>query len=110
MTPDITIITPNLNGGRYLADCLASVAAQTGVEVEHLVFDAGSTDDSGEIVQRFPEVKWLQEPDEGMSDGINKGFDRARGEWVMWLNSDDRLKPGALAEMKRFAEVNPAPM
>lgn len=96
---DFTIITPSLNYGRYLGDCLESVASQEGVSLEHLVIDGGSTDDSAEVAVRFPAVIWTQESDKGMSDAINKGFDRAQGEWVMWLNADDRLKPGALAAM-----------
>ena len=56
----------------------------------------------------FPHVTWMQEPDEGMSDAINKGFDRAKGEWVMWLNADDRLKPGALAAMLPLLEKSAA--
>jgi glycosyltransferase involved in cell wall biosynthesis len=105
-----TIITPSLNYGRFLADCLASVAGQTDAqagrpggsipfEIQHLVIDGGSTDDSEEVAARFPHVTWIREPDDGMSDAINKGFDRARGDWVMWLNADDRLKPRALAEI-----------
>jgi glycosyltransferase involved in cell wall biosynthesis len=96
---DFTIITPNLNYGRFLADCLASVASQEGVTFEHLVFDAGSTDESAEVAGRFPHITWLRENDRGMSDAINKGFDRAQGDWVIWLNADDRFKPGALAEL-----------
>ena len=99
---DFTIITPSLNHGCYLGDCLESVASQHGVIFEHLVLDAGSTDESAVVVAGFPHVIWIQEPDKGMSDAINKGFDRARGEWVMWLNADDRLKPGALAEAIDF--------
>ena len=96
---DFTIITPSLNYGRFLNDCLASVAEQTGVSLEHLVFDAGSTDESAEVAARFPHVTWIQESDAGMSDAINKGFDRSKGDWVIWLNADDRFKPGALAGM-----------
>lgn len=96
---DFTIVTPSLNYGRFLGDCLASVAGQKDVTLEHLVFDAGSTDDSAAVAAEFPNAEWISEPDRGMSDAINKGFDRARGEWVMWLNADDRLKPGALAEL-----------
>ena len=96
---DFTIITPSLNYGRFLGDCLQSVAGQTGVTLEHLVFDAGSTDESAGVVARFPHVSWLQERDSGMSAAINKGFERAQGDWVIWLNADDRLKPGALAKL-----------
>ena len=103
-----TIITPSLNYGRFLADCLESVASQTGVTCEHLVIDGGSTDDSAEVVARFPHAVWTQEPDKGMSDAINKGFERAQGDWVMWLNADDRLKPGALAEILILLEKSTA--
>jgi glycosyltransferase involved in cell wall biosynthesis len=96
-TVDFTLVTPNLNYGHFLGDCLASVAAQEGVTFEHLVFDGGSTDDSAAVAARFPRVRWTQEKDSGMSQAINRGFDAAQGEWVMWLNADDRLKPGALA-------------
>lgn len=105
---DFTIITANLNHARFLADCLESVAGQTGVKVEHLVLDGGSTDDSAAVAARFPHATWLQEPDKGMSDAINKGFDRAQGEWVMWLNADDRLKPGVLAAIKQAVQQSTA--
>lgn len=102
-----TIITPNLNGAEFLRECLESVAGQEGVELEHWVIDGGSIDGSAAVAGGFPAVKWLQEPDDGMADAINKGFDRAGGEWVMWLNSDDCLLPGALAKVKAFAEAHP---
>ena len=103
-----TIITPSLNYGHFIGECLESVAGQVddskaekicGIEIEHIVIDGGSTDESAEVVARFPHVKWIQESDDGMSDAINKGFDKATGEWVMWLNADDRLKPGSLEKM-----------
>jgi glycosyltransferase involved in cell wall biosynthesis len=103
---DFTIITPNLDGGRYLRECLASVAGQGGVEWEHWLIDGGSLDDSLAVAAEFPRVRVVSEPDGGMSEAINKGFDRARGEWVMWLNSDDRLVPGALAAVKDFAAAH----
>lgn len=104
---DFTIVTPSFNYGRFIGECLESVAAQDGVTFEHLVIDGGSTDDTTEVAKRFPHATFFQEPDDGMTDGINKGFRRARGEWVMWLNADDRLRPGALAAVKQFAAVNP---
>ena len=105
---DFTIITPSLNYGRFLGDCLESVAEQQGVTLEHLIIDGGSTDDSAEVAARFPHATWSQEPDKGMSDAINKGFHRAQGDWVMWLNADDRLKPGALAAMLPLLEKSTA--
>jgi len=103
---DFSIVTASYNYGHYIGECLESVAAQEGVHVEHLVMDAGSTDDTLEVVGRYPHASLFQEADKGMSDGINKGFRKAQGRWVMWLNADDRLRPGALAEVKRFAEAN----
>lgn len=105
---DFTIITPSLNYGRFLGECLRSVASQSDVLLEHLVFDGGSTDGSEEVAAGFPQVVWTQESDQGMSDAINKGFARARGDWVMWLNADDRLKPGALAELRVLLEKSRA--
>ena len=96
---DFTIITPSLNYGHFLDDCLSSVVNQSEVTLEHFVFDGGSTDDSAEIAANYPRVLWTQERDSGMSAAINKGFERAQGDWVIWLNADDRLKPGALAKI-----------
>ncbi len=96
---NFTIITPNLNYGRFLGDCLQSVCGQQGVTYEHLVMDGGSSDESAVVVAGFPHAQWIQAADQGMSEAINKGFERARGDWVMWLNADDRLRPGALAAM-----------
>ena len=104
---DFTIVTASYNYGHYIGECLQSVADQEGVTLEHLVMDAGSTDDTAAVVARFPHAGFFQEPDKGMSDGINKGFRKAKGQWVMWLNADDRLKPGALKALKDFAESVP---
>ena len=103
---DFTIVTASYNYGRYIGECLQSVAEQEGVSFEHLVMDAGSKDNTAEVVAGFPHAGLFQEPDKGMTDGINKGFRRAKGEWVMWLNADDRLKPGALAAVKEFARAH----
>lgn len=104
---DFSIITPSYNYGKFIGDCAASVANQTEVSLEHLIFDAGSTDHTLEVLEKYPHATVVCEPDRGMCDGINKGFDRCRGEWVMWLNSDDRLLPGSLAAVRRFAEAHP---
>lgn len=105
---DFTIVTPSYNYAHYIGECLESVAEQEGVTCEHLVMDAGSNDATAEVVARFSHASFFQEPDKGMSDGINKGFRKAAGKWVMWLNADDRLKPGALQAVKEFAESQTA--
>ena len=105
---DFTIVTASYNYGQYIGECLKSVAEQAGVTLEHLVMDAGSKDETAEVVKGYPHATFFQEPDQGMSDGINKGFLKAKGRWVMWLNADDRLKPGALREVKAFADAHPA--
>ena len=107
MNLDFTIVTASYHYGHYIGECLKSVAEQEGVTLEHLVMDAGSKDNTAEVVAQFPHASFYQEPDKGMSDGINKGFRKAKGKWVMWLNADDRLKPGALKAFKEFAASQP---
>jgi glycosyltransferase involved in cell wall biosynthesis len=102
-----SIITPSFNQGRFLPDCVESVLSQQGVEVEHIVTDAGSTDNTLEVLKCYPHLKWTSEPDKGMSDGINKGFRQATGDRVMWLNCDDFLLPGALAKVADFIKAHP---
>lgn len=67
---------------------------QEGVTFEHIIQDAGSTDGTLDILHSYPHLKLHVEKDSGMSEGINRGFRKARGKWVMWLNTDDRLLPG----------------
>lgn len=105
--PDFSIVTPSYNYVNYVRECIDSVREQKGVTVEHIVQDAGSTDGTREILESYPHLKLYVEPDSGMSEGINRGFRKARGKWVMWLNTDDRLLPGALAAMKAFADSRP---
>jgi glycosyltransferase involved in cell wall biosynthesis len=102
-----SIITPSYNNGHYIGECMESVAAQSGVTFEHMVFDAESTDNTMEALASYPHAQVVREADKGMCDGINKGFDRCKGEWVMWLNSDDRLVPGALEAVYKFAGLHP---
>jgi glycosyltransferase involved in cell wall biosynthesis len=102
-----SIVTPSFNQGRFIRDCIESVKSQTGVEWEHIVVDAGSTDETLAVLKEYPHLQWTAEPDRGMSDGINKGFRRATGDWLMWLNTDDYLLPGALAKVAACAAQTP---
>ncbi len=88
--PRVSIVTPSYNQGRWLADNLRSVAAQSYPAIEHVVMDGGSTDGSVEILEAAsPGIIWESAPDNGQSDAINKAFSRSTGEIIGWLNSDD---------------------
>lgn len=104
-TPYFSIVTPSYNYGCYIRDCIESVLAQEGVTYEHLIQDGGSNDDTLSILAEYPHLSVVSEPDSGMSEAINKGFRRARGKWVMWLNTDDVLLPGALKSVHDFLEA-----
>jgi glycosyltransferase involved in cell wall biosynthesis len=100
IAPPISVVTPSLNQGRYIAAAIESVAAQSQRPLEHIVVDGGSTDETLEVLDRYahlPYLRWISEPDTGQSDAINKGVALARGEVVGWLNADDRYYPDALA-------------
>lgn len=107
--PRISIITPSLNQASYLDETLRSVSSQEYPELEHIVIDGGSTDDSVAVIRRHENrlAYWVSEPDAGQAHAINKGFERATGEIVGWLNSDDFLKPGALRSVGAFFRDNP---
>jgi len=94
----LTIITPVLNGANTIEACLNSVASQRTdiAHIEHIVIDGGSVDRTLEVVSRFPGVRVISEPDEGIFDAMNKGIRLARGEVVGILNADDWYEPGAL--------------
>jgi len=94
----ISVITPSFNQGIFIERTIASIAAQRStVDVEHIVVDGGSTDDTLDILKRHEDhITWISEPDEGQSDAINKGFHMATGDILAWLNSDDTYEPGSL--------------
>lgn len=91
----ISVITPSFNQGRYLERCIASVVEQGCADVEHLVIDNCSIDETHAVLRRHPHVAWISEPDRGQSDAVNKGLARARGAIIAWINADDYYLPGA---------------
>jgi glycosyltransferase involved in cell wall biosynthesis len=102
----ISIITPSFNQGRFIERTITSVLDQRGdFELEYIVFDGGSTDNTLDILREYEgRIDWKSEPDTGQIDAINKGFRRATGDIVGWINSDDLLQPGALALVKQVFE------
>ncbi len=106
-----TVVTPSYRSSRLLKLCIASVADQ-GVEVEHIVQDACSDDETQGWLPRDPRVKAFVEPDAGMYDAINRGLRRASGDILAYLNCDEQYLPGALPLVQRYfadhAEVDVA--
>lgn len=106
----VSIVTPSYNQGQFIERTLQSVASQTapGVEIEHVVFDGGSTDDTVEILKRFsPPVRWVSKKDKGQTDAVNQGICATDGEIIGWLNSDDIYYPGAIARVVAYFDANP---
>lgn len=106
----VSIITPSYNQGKFIERTLQSVASQTapGFEIEHVVFDGGSADNTVEILERYsPPVRWITKKDKGQSDAVNQGIRATDGEIIGWLNSDDIYYPGAIARVTAYFKAHP---
>jgi glycosyltransferase involved in cell wall biosynthesis len=95
--PLVSIVTPSLNQGRYIDAAIRSVLEQDYPRIEHIVVDGGSTDQTQDVLRRYPHLEWISEPDRGQADAVNKGFRMAKGEIFGWLNADDLYLPGAIS-------------
>jgi glycosyltransferase involved in cell wall biosynthesis len=107
--PKISIVVPSFNQAKYLEFALRSIVDQGYPNLELIVIDGGSTDESPEIIRRYEgHIKfWCSEPDGGQVPGIIKGFSHATGEILFFLNSDDLLEPGALHEVGEYFARHP---
>jgi glycosyltransferase involved in cell wall biosynthesis len=99
--PRITIVTPSLNQGAYLAEAIESVIRQAYPNVEHLIVESGSTDSTSDVLARYADAAHLRViedlPPQGQSHAVNVGLHEATGEIIGWLNADDRYADGAFA-------------
>jgi glycosyltransferase involved in cell wall biosynthesis len=107
--PRVSIVMPSLNQGRFIAQSIESVLAQDESNVELIVVDGGSNDETLAILKSFGErVTWISEKDDGQSQAVNKGWRMARGEIWGWLNADDLLAPDATRRAVDALDANAA--
>jgi glycosyltransferase involved in cell wall biosynthesis len=99
--PRISIVTPSYNQGQFLEETIRSVLLQGYPNLEYIVIDGGSNDDSVDIIRKYEPwiYHWVSEADQGQSDAINKGFAISTGQIMGWINSDDLLVNGALENL-----------
>ena len=97
--PTISIVTPSFNQGDFLEETIQSVLDQGYPNLEYLILDGGSTDNSVEVIKKYEDhlASWRSHPDDGQAAALREGFENASGEILNWLNSDDLLTPGALS-------------
>src|SRR3954451_4058140 len=96
--PSISIVTPSFNQAPFLAETIESVLGQNYPNLEYVIIDGGSKDGSVDIIRRYEKhlAYWVSEKDKGAADAISKGFARATGDILAYLNSDDVYLPGSL--------------
>jgi len=104
----ISIVTPSYNQSKYLPFTIESVLDQQYPNLEYIIIDGGSSDQSIDIIKKYERSLsyWISEPDRGQSDAINKGWKRVHGDIIGYLNSDDLLLPGSLERVAVFFEKN----
>jgi glycosyltransferase involved in cell wall biosynthesis len=109
--PKVSIVTPSYNQGEYIEETIKSVVSQGYPNLEYIIIDGGSNDNSVEIIkeyaEKYPYIQWVSEKDRGQSHAINKGFKRSTGEIVAWLNSDDVYEMNAIIDQVELLQNNP---
>ena len=106
--PKISLVTPSLNQGRFIEATIQSVLSQKYPNLEYLVMDGGSSDNTLDVLKRYSsQLKWISEKDTGQTNAINKGLRMASGDIVAYLNADDLLLPGALLRIANLFMEHP---
>lgn len=108
--PKISIVTPSLNQGKYIEQTILSIISQGYPNLEYIIIDGGSTDNTVEIIKQYEQdiTYWISEPDNGQSDAINKGLAKCTGDIFNWINSDDYLEKNTLFVIAEYFKTNPA--
>ena len=107
-TPLVSIVTPSFNKGLYIEETILSIRNQTYKNIEHIVIDGGSPDETLSILKKYsPVLVWVSEPDKGQSDAINKGWRIAKGDIIAYLNADDTYLPNAVEIAVNFFLKHP---
>lgn len=103
----VSIVTPSLNTGAFIEETIQSVEQQDYPWIEHIVLDSGSTDGTLDIIARHPTVRLITPAPQGISEKMNLGFSKARGDIVAWMNADDFYLPGAVSKAMDALTRNP---
>lgn len=104
----ISILTPSYNSEKYIERAINCVLDQDYPDFEHIVVDGNSTDNTVEILQKYPHLRWVSEKDRGQSDAMNKAFNMSTGEIIVYLNADDEFSPGVFKTVAGFFQGNPS--
>ena len=107
--PRVSIVTPSFNQAQYIESTIQSVLVQDYPQIEYLIVDGSSTDNTVDIIKKYQGqlAWWVSEKDQGQTDAINKGFARASGDILAWINSDDTYEPGAVRLAANYLMEHP---